>query len=692
MSSSTESKMAMAKTVVSSIGSVVAASMVVRSVARDYLPSEFQDYLYYGFRNFINKFFRQLTVVIYEFDGIQENDIYNAATLYLGSRISTKTHRIKINKNTSEENINIAMEIKDEFVDIFNGVKFKWSLVCKEQPTIKYHNYNNGGSTSRSDQRSLELTFHRKHKDLALNEYLSFILNDAKTRKREDKTVKIFTTQYETEWTSVNLDHPAKFATLAMDIDVKERVMKDLDRFVERREYYRKVGKAWKRGYLLSGPPGTGKSSLVAAMANYLNFDIYDLELTDIRSNSDLRRLLVTTANRSIVVVEDIDCSAELHDREDAKEVVRENDQYQEYRVTLSGFLNFIDGLWSSCGDERIIIFTTNRKDKLDPALLRPGRMDVHINMSYCTQSGFRLLASNYLGITQHSLFEQIEDLIGEAEVTPAEAIPIYHPATFATLAMDTDVKEKVMKDLDRFVERREYYRKVGKAWKRGYLLYGPPGTGKSSLVAAMANYLNFDIYDLELTDIRSNAELRRLLVTTANRSILVVEDIDCSAELHDREEVVRDNGKQEEYRVTLSGFLNFIDGLWSSCGDERIIVFTTNRKEKLDPALLRAGRMDVHINMSYCTPSGFRLLASNYLGITQHDLFEEIEDLIGEAEVTPAEVAEQLLQEDDPDIALGGLIEFFDVKRKQNEETKAKAKDLAAKEIEKSEIVRESV
>ncbi|KAJ0464077.1 putative AAA+ ATPase domain, ATPase, AAA-type, core, AAA-type ATPase domain-containing protein [Helianthus annuus] len=475
MSSSTESKIAMAKTFVSTIGSIAAASMVARSVARDYLPPEFQDYLYFGLRNFINKLFRQLTIVIYEFDGIRENEIYNAATLYLGSRISPETNRLKITKHPSEKSINVAMEINNEFIDVYNGVKFKWSLVSKELPTVEFQEYEDDGRYyTRSDKRLLELTFHRKHKDLALNEYLPFILNDAKTRELEDKTVKIFTVDMDrrTAWTSVNLDHPA----------------------------------------------------------------------------------------------------------------------------------------------------------------------------------------------------------------------------TFATLAMDTDVKEKVMKDLDRFVERREYYRKVGKAWKRGYLLYGPPGTGKSSLVAAMANYLNFDIYDLELTDIRSNAELRRLLVTTANQSILVVEDIDCSAELHDREEVVRDNEKQEEYRVTLSGFLNFIDGLWSSCGDERIIVFTTNRKEKLDPALLRAGRMDVHINMSYCTPSGFRLLASNYLGITQHDLFEEIEDLIGEAEVTPAEVAEQLLQEDDPDIALGGLIEFFDVKRKQNEETKAKAKDLAAKEIEKSEIVRESV
>uniref|UniRef100_A0A251S461 Putative ATPase, AAA-type, core, P-loop containing nucleoside triphosphate hydrolase n=1 Tax=Helianthus annuus TaxID=4232 RepID=A0A251S461_HELAN len=139
-------------------------------------------------------------------------------------------------------------------------------------------------------------------------------------------------------------------------------------------------------------------------------------------------------------------------------------------------------------------------------------------------------------------------------------------PATFATLAMDADVKESVMNDLNRFVERREYYRRVGKAWKRGYLLYGLPGTGKSSLIAAMANYLNFDIYDLELADM-TNSMLRQLL---------------------------------------------------------------------LDPALFRPGRMDVHINMSYCTPCGFRLLASNYHGITQHERFEDIDDLIGKVEITP--------------------------------------------------------
>jgi chaperone BCS1 len=88
------------------------------------------------------------------------------------------------------------------------------------------------------------------------------------------------------------------------------------------------------------------------------------------------------------------------------------------------------------------------------------------------------------------------------------------------------------MDDLDRFVKRKDFYLKVGKPWKRGYLLYGPPGTGKSSLIAAMANYLKFDIYDLELASLHGNSDLRKLLTRTTNRSILVIEDIDCSIEL----------------------------------------------------------------------------------------------------------------------------------------------------------------
>ncbi|GKB17026.1 AAA+ ATPase domain-containing protein, partial [Tanacetum coccineum] len=120
----------------------------------------------------------------------------------------------------------------------------------------------------------------------------------------------------------------------------------------------------------------------------------------------------------------------------------------------------------------------------------------------------------------------------------------------------------------------------------------------------------------------------------------------------------------------SLSGLL-IIDGLWSSCGDERIIIFTTNHKDKLDPALLRPGRMDMHIHMSYLTMDAFKTLAANYLNIhNNHWRFKEIKELLDCKEVTPAEVAEELLKSENVEVVLDGLVAFLKGKKKDAVET----------------------
>ncbi|KAI3703539.1 hypothetical protein L1987_73689 [Smallanthus sonchifolius] len=248
--------------------------------------------------------------------------------------------------------------------------------------------------------------------------------------------------------------------------------------------------------------------------------------------------------------------------------------------------------------------------------------------------------------------------------------------------------KEEILNDLLTFSKSKDYYKKVGKSWKRGYLLYGPPETGKSSMIAAMANLLEYDIYDLELASVKDNTDLRKLLIDTSGKSIIVIEDIDCSLDLADQrinekkednksdpiskfgkekkkkiskieKEKKKEEEEEERSEVKLSGLLNFIDGLWLACGSERLIVFTTNHIEKLDPALIRRGRMDKHIEMSYCCFEMFKVLAKNYLDVEWHELFETVERLLGGTKMTPADVAESLmLKSDEEDVEVKGAEE----------------------------------
>ncbi|KAJ8648618.1 hypothetical protein MRB53_001641 [Persea americana] len=347
------------------------------------------------------------------------------------------------------------MERNEEVEDTFQGIQLKWRMICHETKRPVFGHSGDHNSTVQSQVRHFELSFHKKHKNTVLNSYLQFVLSTGKAMKEKLTTLKLHTMEYANLyadlgdcWTAVNLNHAATFETLAMEPELKNAVMEDLKRFLERKEFYRRMGKAWKRGYLLYGPPGTGKSSLIAAMANFIKFNVYDLELTELRCNSELKKLLIATENRSIIVIEDIDCTLHLVKRGKQGGGREQAHEYNKLpQMTLSGVLNFVDGLWSSCGDERIIIFTTNHKDRLDPALLRPGRMDMHIHMSYLKANAFRILASNQFGIEDHQLFEEIQQLLTEVEVTPAEV---------AGVLMKSDNPDIALNELIEFLLRKK--------------------------------------------------------------------------------------------------------------------------------------------------------------------------------------------------------------------------------------------
>ncbi|XP_020105748.1 AAA-ATPase At3g50940-like [Ananas comosus] len=399
------------KRAVTTAASVAASAMLLRGVVNELVPHEVRNFIFSGIHDLRSRMSSQHTIVIEETEGYANNQIYEAAKLYLATRISSNMQRLRVSRVDEVKSLLISMEEGEEMVDMFEGAEFKWQLVCRENSSATSSN----GNSRQIEVRSFELSFHKKQKEEALHSYLPFILARAKEIKEKDRVLKLYMNEGDS-WYPIDLHHPSTFDTMAMDTELKRVVMDDLLRFVKRKDYYKRIGKAWKRGYLLYGPPGTGKSSLIAAMANYLKFDIYDLELTEVGWNSALQHLLIGMSNKSILVIEDIDCTISLQQRDENEDRIAPTND----KVTLSGLLNLVDGLWSTSGEERIIVFTTNHKERLDPALLRPGRMDMHIHMSYCGVDAFRVLASNYHAINDHELFPEIEGLIREVEVTPA--------------------------------------------------------------------------------------------------------------------------------------------------------------------------------------------------------------------------------------------------------------------------------
>ncbi|OCF33300.1 mitochondrial chaperone BCS1 [Kwoniella heveanensis BCC8398] len=150
---------------------------------------------------------------------------------------------------------------------------------------------------------------------------------------------------------------------------VSERIENDLKSFLGRGRWYAERGIPYRRGYLLHGPPGSGKTSYIQALAGSLNYNICLLNLAERGLTDDkLNHLLGLVPERSFILLEDVDSAFN-------RRVQTSEDGYKS-AVTFSGLLNALDGVASS--EERIIFMTTNHYDRLDPALIRPGRVDVH--------------------------------------------------------------------------------------------------------------------------------------------------------------------------------------------------------------------------------------------------------------------------------------------------------------------------
>lgn len=419
-------------------GSSIAGLMFIWATFQQFFPEFLKDYLKRQWRKLENYFNPTMTITFNEYSsgglGLHKRSAaYTIVESYLSTKTAAKASHLKAEIAKDTVPIVLAMDDYEQINDVFNGVNLKW-FKGKNPPsekTITWGDLDN-------DKKFYTLSFNEKHRELITGKYINFVMEEGKANQRQGRQRKVYMNyggDGEIEWEHAVFEHPASFSTFAMDEQRKEQIVEDLITFSKGKQYYAKIGKVWKRGYLLYGPPGTGKSTMIVAMANLLGYDIYDLELTTVMNNTDLKRLLINIKPKSLVVIEDIDCSLDLTGKRKSKKggsdkkqsknnfpkAKEKKDKNEDSKVTLSGLLNFIDGIWSGCAGERIVVFTTNHVDQLDPALIRRGRMDMHIELGYCTFGAFRVLAKNYLNVESHPLFGKIEELLGETNMTPAD-------------------------------------------------------------------------------------------------------------------------------------------------------------------------------------------------------------------------------------------------------------------------------
>lgn len=223
-------------------------------------------------------------------------------------------------------------------------------------------------------------------------------------------------------WKTVSARPSRRLDTVVLDAVQKEELIQDVNDYLSptSEEWYASRGIPLRRGYLFYGPPGTGKSSLSFSIAGIfgrksnalilgtsclrLAVSIYVVSMVGgLVTEDSLHSLFNGLPKRCVVLLEDIDeaglvkrdiedGSVKATEAEETKSKDKKDDEDKKKNkikpITLSGLLNVIDGVSSHEG--RILIMTSNCPEKLDAALLRPGRIDMHIKFTLATKDQLR--------------------------------------------------------------------------------------------------------------------------------------------------------------------------------------------------------------------------------------------------------------------------------------------------------------
>jgi SpoVK/Ycf46/Vps4 family AAA+-type ATPase len=211
-----------------------------------------------------------------------------------------------------------------------------------------------------------------------------------------DEKLRISVTNKYSEWNTYSRIPVRRLNTVYMDERVKQRIMDDVTAFLNNEAEYDAFGIPYKKTYLLTGVPGSGKTSLIKALCNEIHYNLGIMSMSRDMDNATVQGSFRNIDPKTVLLLEDIDCLFE------------KRTSVETSSFTFSNLLNILDGVLFKHG--LIVFITTNHPEKLDAALLRQGRTDLIVELNYPSRTEIEKLFRDMLGGKHYATAEATTD------------------------------------------------------------------------------------------------------------------------------------------------------------------------------------------------------------------------------------------------------------------------------------------
>tara|TARA_B110001469_G_C9644749_1_gene325399 strand:- start:3113 stop:4369 length:1257 start_codon:yes stop_codon:yes gene_type:complete len=345
-----------------------------------------------------------------------KNDHVNKAVKYYCANVSGDDERNRYNqlainqkfKSRERKLLSSHVLTDGKYVYYYKDTKININVILYKDTPLAFDGWT-------GFHEEIELVVKDTNNTLEQNKSLvDEFINDASTHfsdkwlDKEDEESKVTVYIWDDYWETLEKSSNRKLSTIYLDGKEQDVYKQIIDfRSPEKEKLYKEFGIPYKYNIMFHGVPGTGKTSLVFSLASELKMNVAIMTFTNEMNDTTLMRCFRRIPENCILVIEDIDTLFQSR---------KKNDELKN-NITFSGLLNTTDGI--AYVDKQIIIMTTNYPLNLDPALKRPGRIDMSLEFKYSTKKQISQMFHKFLP-KQKERFKEFYNMVKHLKLTSA--------------------------------------------------------------------------------------------------------------------------------------------------------------------------------------------------------------------------------------------------------------------------------